>query len=489
MSNSIGSVTLVGAGCNYDLITLKGLRKIQNADVLVYDDLIDPDILNEKSENCELIYVGKRSGKHMETQEEIQKILIHQAKCNKKVVRLKGGDSFVFGRGGEEALALLANDIPFEVVPGVSSGIAVPENLGIPVTHRGVSGSVTFVTGHRAENLSENYEVLSKLDGTIVIFMGLSEIGKIGTKLIENGMNPDTPTAILCEGFRSGQKRIDGFLRELSEMAVEAKTPALVVIGKTAAMDLRCPGFPEQYPLSGIRITVTGTEKFTEKLASLLREKGAYVIRRVSISTKYIKNSIPKSFDKYTWLAFTSSNGVQIFFENLLDTEIDLRQIMHLKFACIGDGTAQTLRNYGFAADFVPSAFTAGCLGRELSELLKEDDRLLILRAQNGSDELTQELENANISFDNFALYSTCETSNLIENQDKSESDYVVFASAMGAAAYLKNYTLANEEQIVCIGEQTARVIRKQYPEKELIIPTNHTAKAIVEVIVGNSKK
>ncbi|MGN1418845.1 MAG: uroporphyrinogen-III C-methyltransferase, partial [Acutalibacteraceae bacterium] len=191
------TVTLVGAGCSKELLTLRGLEEIKKADVIVYDDLIDRDILLEAKKDCELIYVGKRLGKHSENQDQINKIIINKARENKYVVRLKGGDSFVFGRGGEEVQALLKENIPFEVVPGVSSCIAAAEKTGIPVTHRGVSQSFTVVTGHTASEKDENYQALAKLDGTLVFLMGLSNIGQIAKKLIENGKDKNTPCSVL----------------------------------------------------------------------------------------------------------------------------------------------------------------------------------------------------------------------------------------------------------------------------------------------------
>ncbi|MGN0522590.1 MAG: uroporphyrinogen-III C-methyltransferase [Eubacterium sp.] len=471
----MGSVTLVGAGCGKELITVKGLRAVKSADVIVYDDLIDENLLNEARPDAQLIYAGKRLGHHSEKQESINKILIDNARLGKKVVRLKGGDSFVFGRGGEEILALQNTDIPYEVIPGVSSAIAVPENLGIPVTHRKAAQSFTVVTGHTATDKDENYGALAKLNGTLVFLMGLHNIEIICKRLIENGKSKNSPAAVLSQGFDIDQKRIDGTLENIAEKAVSAKTPAILVIGDTALFDFRKT---VKLPLDNISVTVTGTREFTRRLSDKLSCLGAYVKAYPHLNIIAYFDKIPDDLSGYTYLAFTSSNGVNIFFDFLKKREIDFRKLSHLKFACIGSASAACLAQYGFYADFVPCEYTAKALGKELSRVLNSNDKLLILRAQNGSDELTNELKNADIKYDDIRIYDTVAN----KMQITCNTDYIIFASALGASAFFENGGALNNAKPVCIGEITAKEFKKHSKTLPIIAKT-HTAEGIISAI------
>lgn len=472
-----GSVTLLGAGCGKGLISSKGLAVLRKADVVVYDDLIDTNLLLETKETCEQIYVGKRFDKHSEKQERIHEILIQKAREGKAVVRLKGGDGFVFGRGGEEMLALKAQNIPARIIPGISSAIAVPENLGIPVTHRGMAQSVTFVTGHTASELHENYEALAKLKGTLVFLMGLHSAEHIAEELMQYGKDPMTPAAILCNGFRAKEKRINGTLKDTPKMVQKAETPAIFLVGETAALNLTSTVYE---PLKGAAVTVTGTRYFTEKLEELLTAKGAYVEKRPGIEICPDFSKIPEDLTAYDWAAFTSANGIRCFFSYLKEKDIDLRKIAHLQFACIGSGTAQMLKSYGFRADFIPEEYTAQAFGKELAAQVKAGERLLILRAGNGSPLLTQALEQAGTAYEDCKIYETKPVLQMIENRNKEETDYIVFASALGAKAYLEKYDLPDSVKVVCIGEATAQALG----DRSALLPKEHTAEAIVDLIV-----
>lgn len=472
-----GSVTLLGAGCGKGLISIKGLAVLRKADVVVYDDLIDTDLLLETKEACEPIYVGKRFENHSEKQERIHEILIQKAREGKNVVRLKGGDGFVFGRGGEEMLALHEAKIPVRVIPGISSSIAVPENLGIPVTHRGMAQSVTLITGHTASQFQEDYEALAKLKGTLVFLMGLHSAEHIAEELMQYGKDPMTPAAILCNGFRAKEKRINGTLKDTAKMVREAETPAIFLVGETAALNLTSTVYE---PLKCASVTVTGTKYFTEKLEELLAAKGAYVEKRPGIEICPDFSQMPEDFAVYDWAAFTSANGIRCFFSYLKEKDIDLRKIAHLKFACIGSGTAQMLKNYGFTADFIPEEYTAQAFGRELAVEIGSEERLLILRAENGSPLLAEALEQAGTAYEDCKIYETRAVSEMIENRNKEETDYIVFASALGAKAYLEKHDLPDSVKVVCIGETTAQALG----DRSVLLPKEHTAEAIVDLIV-----
>ena len=472
-----GSVTLVGAGPYKDLITLAGLKAIKSGEVIIYDDLIDPETVAFAPKDAELIYVGKRFSEHSLSQEEIQSLLIEKAREGRNVVRLKGGDGYVFGRGGEEMIALKNAGIHAEIIPGITTGVAVPEHLGIPVTHRGMSQSVTFITGHSAGDLTENYEALAHLDGTLIFFMGIHNAPEIASRLMEHGKSADTPAAILCNGYRSNEKKITGRLGDIEELVKNAKTPALLLVGPVAELDLRSAAAK---PLQGVSVTVTGTESFAAKMSDKLTALGAYVRTIPGIEIRVNENALPDDFSGYAWIAFTSSNGIRAFFDLMKEKGRDIRSIAHLKFACIGAGTKDSLLEYGIRADLVPADYTAECLGRELPIHMEKGEKLLILRAANGSKLLNAELDRAGITYTDIALYESAEIRRHIENKQEAATDYIVFGSALGAKSYLKDHSIPKGCKAVCIGEATAKALEGC----DFLLPKEHTAEAIAERIV-----
>ncbi len=502
-----GRVTLVGAGCGHGLITLAGVRALENAGTLVFDDLIDKELLGIPGEGCRKIYAGKRSGKHSMSQNEINEILIREAREGRNVVRLKGGDSFVFGRGGEEIEVLKAHGIPFSVIPGISSAIAVPENAGIPVTHRGMAGAFTVVTGNSADDKGPDLKYLAGFDGTIVFLMGIKNIGKIAEGLIKEGKSPDTPSAVISRGFTPYEKRIDGKLSEIAALSENAATPGVLVVGETAGLNLKDE---LRLPLSGVRAVITGTESFVERLTEGLAEYGAECIRSVSMRIRPMYENIPESFEFYGWAAFTSANGVRVFFEGLRKNRTDIRAVSGLKFACIGRATAAELLKHGIYADLIPERYTAGDLGRELAARLAAgkadkaagtvtDKGVLILRAEEGSAELLKELEARGIPYKDVHIYrtkteyakgalispDTCTgPEDLLtqgycgygqDNDQTVQPDYIVFGSAGGVRAWKEQIIFMKEKGIaplpakkaVCIGEYTADALRKLMDEAE----------------------
>lgn len=502
-----GRVTLVGAGCGHGLITLAGVRALKNAGTLVFDDLIDKELLNIPGEGCRKIYAGKRSGKHSMSQDEINGILIREAMEGRNVVRLKGGDSFVFGRGGEEIEALKANGIPFSVIPGVSSAIAVPENAGIPVTHRGTAGAFMAVTGNTADSKGPDLKYIAGFDGTVVFLMGIKNIRKIAEELIKAGKSPDTPSAVISRGFSPYEKRIDGKLSEIAALSKNAATPGVFVVGETAGLNLKDES---RLPLSGVRVVITGTESFVGRLAEGLADYGAECIRSVSMSIKPMYENMPENYDGYCWAAFTSANGVRVFFEGLRKNRTDIRAIAGLKFACIGRTTAAELLEHGIYADLIPERHAAGDLGRELAAMLaagkadKEngavtDKGVLILRAESGSAELLKELESHGIPYKDAHIYRTetgsakgaalspdaCMGSedDLIQgcvghghdNNHAERPDYIVFGSAGGVRAWKELAAFMKEKgavpvpakKAVCIGEYTADALKMFMNEPE----------------------
>ena len=482
--NCSGKVTLVGAGCGEGLITLKGLDAVSNADVIVYDDLLAVEVLSRIPQKTKRIYVGKRSGKHSLPQEEINRILIREAQEGNNVVRLKGGDSFVFGRGGEEILALMEENIRHEVIPGVTSCVAVPERFGIPVTHRGVARSFTVVTGHTMEDgeIRVDWENLAKNPGTLVFLMGIRNLREICGKLMEYGKPEDTPVSVLSKAYCKEEQRFDGKLSDIADVCEgKALTPGIIVIGPVAGMDLRSDAEKKT-------ITVTGTERFVNIQCKALENLEAKLVPMTTMEVRFLFDKMPKNFEDYSWIVFTSRNGIEAFFSYLMESQIDLRSIMKLKFACIGSGTDEDLRAHGFHTDFVPSEYTAEVLGRELAEHLGKNDRCLLLRAEISSEALSEELEKGGIDFEDVPIYRTLISDKLAGDiKKKVDSDYVIFGSGRGVEAFFTFCSLSDGTVPVCIGPSTAKKLKEHY-DGDFLMAGEYTAGGISEVILKDMK-
>ncbi|MGN1134074.1 MAG: uroporphyrinogen-III C-methyltransferase [Oscillospiraceae bacterium] len=489
--NSIGNVYLVGAGCGkFDLITLRGMEYIKNCDCIVYDSLVDKRLLDYARSDTELINVGKRAGKHSFKQEEISDILVKKALAGKNVTRLKGGDPFVFGRGGEEITALKKHGIPYCLVPGISSSIAVPELAGIPVTHRKTSRSFHVITGHTKEDfLPENMNLYAQLEGTLVFLMGLGKLELIAQKLMEYGKSPLTPAAVICNGGQSSQKTVRSTLQNISEKAKEngIVSPAVIVIGDTADFDFSST---VSKPLDSISVTVTGTKALSQKLSEKLNSLGADVTPLEFLTVNAYENNA--AFDKaladiesYNYIVLTSNNGGEIFFERLRKLKIDLRRLSEIIFAVIGSGTAKALENKGIFADIIPKEFTSECLAKLLAEKIKPDEKALILRAEKGSEILTRILDSRNISYDDIKTYDVNYTEKGYEK--KISTDFITFASSSGVRAFFENgFEISPDTQIVCIGGITAECLKK-YTSREFFTPKECSAEGMVNLITEKS--
>lgn len=477
-------VYLVGAGPgDGGLITKKGLECLRQADVVVYDNLISGSLLNEARLDAELIYAGKRSGRHSMKQEQIQRILVEKAMEGKGVVRLKGGDPYIFGRGGEEALALREQGIPYEVIPGVSSVYSVPAYSGIPVTHRETASSFHVITGHEGTGkkaASVDYRVLAQEEGTLIFLMGLGQLGYITKQLIRYGKDPATPAAVIENGTTAKQKKAVSDLAHIEAVVKEKGlcTPALIIIGRAVEMESRLDWFGGG-PLAGKRVLITGTRHMTEELETELKPLGAECVAVSLIESRPLwtkeTTAALKTVDQYSWLVFTSGNGVELFFQMMRQTGQDLRTLMHAKFAAIGRGTAEALLKHGFICDFVPENFSGAGLAKEWIPGLKTTDRVLILRAKNGSPVLPRELEKAGISFTDAPVYETWTDWRRQEelNRLAETVDYVVLASssAVHAMKQMLKGSLPDSVRVIAIGPVTAETAEK------LGIPVNLEAR------------
>lgn len=466
-----GFVYLIGAGPgDPQLITLKGRQILENCDAVVYDHLASTVFLSWVPSHCRILYVGKQSGHHSMTQEQINELLIKLALEGLKVVRLKGGDSFVFGRGSEEILALKEQEIGWEVVPGITSCVAVPELAGIPVTHRNVSRSFHVITGHTLKGAQSEKELAAygALEGTLVFLMGLQNLNTIANGLIKGGKRADTPAAVIEDGSLYNQRVVRGTLANIYEKAAKAfiKTPAIIVVGETAAFDLL--GEASVKPLSGLTIGITGTPSFTDRLETALKAQGARTIPIMEMEvtpeedpkemtiTDLLKQDLP-----FTWLVFTSVNGVDLFFDIFLKKEKgDLRCLGNLRFAVIGEATRIALQAHGFYADLMPNDYCSESLAKELIKVLTPSDRVLLARSRNGSIKLSKELEKQAIFYKDLALYHV-KGKPLADDMLLPQCTHLVFGSASGVKSFLKKFTIPENTAVLAIGPVTSDALKE----------------------------
>ncbi len=463
-----GKVYLIGAGPgDPGLLTLRGRELLEQAQSVVYDRLVGEDILSMMPEQAEKINVGKNAGHHPVPQERINEILVEKAMEGKRVVRLKGGDSFVFGRGGEELEKLRENGIEFEVVPGITSAIAAAAYAGIPVTHRDFCSSLHLITGHRKGNDSLNlpYQALAQLEGTLIFFMSVSTIGEIAEGLIAGGMDPQMPSALVENGTRPEQRKVVSTLGKIAAEAEEKKvvSPALFLVGKVCALSDRFDWY-DRLPLKGKRILITRPAGARNDLAKLLREYGARVTHIPAIRVQEVPFET-EGLDRASGLLFTSSSGVAFFFEQLWKIGKDARALYGKKMFCVGRETARTLERYGIRADFVPSSYSGGQLALELVEkkLAGSGDFLLLLRGRQASPGLPAELRKNGIPFEEITVYETLDEE--LPPLDMEEFDAATFTSASCVRSFagmlLRHGKKTEGICALCIGEQTAAAARE----------------------------
>ena len=466
----MGKVWLVGAGPgDAGLFTLKGQEVLNKAEVVVYDSLVGQGVLTMIPESARLIYVGKRADRHTMPQEQINEILLEEAQKGYRVVRLKGGDPFLFGRGGEELELLSRNHVPYEVVPGVTSPLAVPAYNGIPVTHRDFCSSLHIITGHKRDGKEYDIDFKSLVDtkGTLVFLMGAAALKDICTGLLNAGMDPAMPAALLQKGTTAGQKRIVADVGTLPEEAQRrgVETPAIIVVGKVCALADTFAWY-EKLPLEGWKVLVTRPRNRSSRTAELLREKGAEVLELPSIKTVPLKDqgllhAAMEKMETYQWMVFTSPTGVEVFFDELKKQKKDIRSLCGVRVAAIGQGTASALEQRGLLADLVPSVYDGDTLARELAEKLGGGERILIPRALKGNENIVPILEEKGASVDDIGIYETVyESGRLIDPRKELESgniDCVVFTSASTVKGFVESTKGADYSGLVaaCIGKQT----------------------------------
>ena len=462
-----GRVIIAGAGCgDYDLITMRGYEALKSCDVVIYDSLIDSRLLDFCKENVEKICVGKRAGRHSSTQEEVNALLVEKAAEGGVVLRLKGGDPFVFGRGGEEITALKAAGIPYSLIPGVTSSVAVPELAGIPVSHRGLSRSFHVITGHTADDLlPEHFESYAKCGGTLIFLMGLRNLPEIAGRLIENGMGENTPAAVISRGTTPEQRAVKGCLGDIAEKVKREDLP----------------------PLYGVSVAVTATKGLSRRLIKSLNALGAYAHRCGGFELRELHDEVTeKAFSRlsegfYSHVALTSPNGAEIFLKRLRESRIDIRKLREVKIAVIGKGTGAKLEKAGLYADIMPEKFNSVALGNMLSDTLTCEDRLLIVRSSEGSAELVKPLAEKGLNFDDVHIYEP-----VYSTGEKIDDDYAVFASAGGVRSFFRGGgSLSENTKCISIGEVTAAELKK-YGINGPLLPTESTAEGIIQKILSD---
>jgi uroporphyrinogen III methyltransferase/synthase len=501
---SKGFVCLAGAGPgDPGLLTLAAKNALETCDAIIYDYLVNPKIL-EFAPHAEKIYVGKQGGKSGPTpQKSIELLLLKWAKKGKRVVRLKGGDPFIFGRGGEEALFLAHHKIPFEIIPGITAGIAAPAYAGIPATHRGLASEVTFLTAHEdpAKKGSDiNWGPISRLKGTLVIYMGINTLPDITKTLILNGKDPRTFVSVVEWGTLARQRVVSGTLesiaRDVKKEGIVA--PAIVIIGKVNSFREKLNWF-ERKPLFGKTILVTRSRTQVSNLSRLLEKEGAQVIELPTIQISPARNfeqldQAISDIQHYDWLVFTSENGVEVFFSRLAKLGKDVRWLAPVKIAAIGPATKEKINLFGIEPDLMPQEFSSEGLVGKFPKKAVEGKRFLLVRTNIAPDFLKDKLEMRGGTVREISVYRTEIPKNLRKNIAQvfrgSKIDYVTFTSSSTAGNFFKHFPKAKKlnARIFSIGPVTSKTIR-QYGYSVYRAAKIYTIPGLVETILETRTK
>lgn len=498
-----GMVYLVGAGPgDPGLITVKGLDCVGRADVLIYDRLAGEGILSKARSDAEMIYVGKGPDRHTLKQDEINRLLVDKALEGKTVARLKGGDPFVFGRGGEEAEALFKAGIPFEIVPGVTSAVAVPAYAGIPVTHRGLSSSFSVITGNEDPEKAESdidWQGIANSAGTLVFLMGMANISSIAGSLIRNGRPKETPAAVIRWGTRPEQRTLVGTLENIASRAVEEgfSNPSVIVVGDVVALREKLAWF-EKRPLSGCRVLVTRSREQASELSRRIEELGGAAVEFPTIVIGDPEDYTPldravKSASIYNWIIFTSANGVNFFFNRLFELNMDIRELKGINICAIGPKTKEKLEGYGIRVDYVPDEYRAEEIAAGLKGRINPGHRVLLPRADIARKALVELLQLEGAVVDEVTAYKTSaaggDSGRVRRMLQDGEIDVITFTSS----STVKNFVSALGEndiggliksaRVACIGPITAETARQNGLPVH-IEAKSYTIEGLVEAIV-----
>ena len=502
---SKGIVHLVGAGPgDPDLISVKGLRLIQSADAIVFDRLADKRLLGNAREDADLIDVGKIPGKRINRQEDINNLLVKLGTAGKKVVRLKGGDPFVFGRGGEEAEALANAGVPFEIVPGVTSAIAAPAYAGIPLTHRKLASSFTVVTGSEdpsKPNSAVDWEVLAKSSDTLAVLMGQSNLRSIADALVKYGRSPDTLVAIVQWGTEPYQRTLVGTLSDIADRAAITGigAPAVTVVGDVVRLREIIRWFDNR-PLFGKRVLVTRTRTQASTLSDRLTQMGAQPLELPTIEIQPMADysDLDRALGEataYDWMVFSSANAVDIVFDRLSTLGLDARVLHSTQIAAIGPATRRRLSGRGIIADFMPTSFVAGSAVDELNDLGMDGKRVLLPQAEIARDVLRQGLIELGASVDAIPVYRTVtpeKTAEMLREILTEGIDIATFTSSSTASNLVEllegNTSALKDATIACIGPITAERAADLGLSAD-IVATEHTIAGLIEAVESHFKE
>lgn len=497
-----GKVWLVGAGPgDPGLITVAGLERLREADVIVYDRLVSPRLLEHAREGAELIFVGKVAGEGGHNQAKINELLIEKGREGKRVVRLKGGDPFVLGRGGEEAEALRAAGLSFEVVPGVTSAVAVPAYAGIPVTHRGVASSFAVVTGHEDPGKGDpaiDWGRLATAVDTLVLLMGAKTLPEIVEKLIAGGRPAATPVAVIRWGTTPDQRTVTGTLADIVQRVEEAKLqpPAITVVGEVVRLRETLAWF-EDRPLFGKRVLITRTRRQASALARLVAEEGAVPIELPAIEIEPAGDEAAAEAAQgglragvYAWVVFTSANAVELFFGLMRDRGLDARAFAGAKAAAIGPATADALAERGIVADAVPEEYIAEGVVEALRRRLTPGDRVLLPRAEGARPELVEGLSALGAEVDEVVLYraavpkaAPAEALSLLRDGGIDIVTFTSSSTVRNLAAMLDgDVECLGKPLVACIGPITAETARELGLRVD-VVASEHTVPGLVRAV------
>lgn len=504
-----GIVYLVGAGPgDPGLLTLRGAELLRRADVVVYDALVNPDLLSLAPCSAEVIFGGKRAGDKPERQTELNKLLISKARSGMTVVRLKGGDPYVFGRGGEEAEELADAGIPFEVVPGVSSFVAVPNYAGIPLTHRGMASRLTLITGHGDPSIEPgiiDWPQVAKTPGTKVIMMGTERIAQISQQLIAHGMSRETPVAMVRWGTTCRQQSIQGTLGNIGEIAEREKLcpPTVAVIGEVVTLRDKLNWF-EKRPLFGRRVVVTRSREQASQVTGRLRDLGADVLEipTIRFETPTRREHIVDALldlHAYDWLVFTSANGVRMFFEYFFRRFKDLRDIGGVRIAAVGPGTAAELQQLHLQVDVMPDDALGKCIVGALAKFESiENLRICLLRAEVANPELPRALEAMGAIVDDIGVYRTVaeqdEAGPASVSFSEAGADWVLFTSGSTVEHFHTRFNLPKvagdfpQLKLASIGPETTKALAA-LALKPVIEAGKHTLDGLIEALLERERK
>jgi len=462
----MSKVYLIGAGPgDEELLTLKGKRILGKCNAVLYDRLANDSLLKYLDEKCKIYYCGKEPGCHYKNQQEINDMLVTLAREGNTVCRIKGGDPYIFGRGGEEALRLENEKIEFEVIPGITSAIAVLNYAGIPVTHRGISQSFHVFTGQSAEKLDINWESVAKLTGTLIFLMGLKNIEVITNSLIDNNKDSECPCAVIMSGTTSNQKKIVGTLSNIcSKVAVSGlKSPCIIVVGWVVTLNDKLNWY-EKKPLFGKNICITRSKEQNVEISEKLLDLGAQVTAINSIkvvdTSKNLMDYIEK-FSCYNYVVFTSVNGANLFFKYLKENEYDIRNIRG-KVCAIGPATAEAIRGKGIMPQIIAKQFVTESLLIELKNQVKPGDKILIPGSSSGREYLGEELRKLQCSVDEVPIYEIGEGT--LQNEGTFDNvDIVIFTSPSTVKNMISMLGInrIKEKKCIAIGPITGEELNK----------------------------